>query len=156
MAHYADLTPCDYFTPDHDGKLVAVGWLARGHDFPRGDVASAFIARLHHLLVNPWQPCLAMGRHSCDFCRVSGGPGQFTLNNVPAILGATNLFVPTNDRLFVAPSLILHYIDAHDYMPHPDFCDAVMACPEMRSMDYLRLVRTVAPPALFSAKETSI
>ncbi|GAA4448432.1 hypothetical protein [Novipirellula rosea] len=154
MAHYADLAPCDYFTSDHDGKLVAVGWLARGHEFSRGDVDSDLVTRIHQLLVNPWQPCVAMGPHPCDFCRVSGGPGQITMDTISATLGVSNLFVPADNRLFVAPSLILHYIDAHDYSPPQDFCDAVMACPEMRSIDYLKLIRKVAPPALFSINET--
>ena len=97
-----------------------------------------------------------MGTHSCDFCRISGGPGRFDLDHVTAILGASNLFVPTNDRLFVAPSLILHYIDAHDYSPPPAFCDAVIACPEMRSMDYLKLIRKVAPPTLFYGSDAAM
>ena len=35
MAEYADLTPCDYITPNHDSKLIAVGWLARGVDYSK-------------------------------------------------------------------------------------------------------------------------
>ena len=154
MAHYADLAPCDYFTPDHDGKLVAVGWLARGHVYSKGDVSPDLFARLHQLLVNPWQPCVAMGAHACNFHRFTNGPGQITLNNVTVQLGVSNLFVPSDVRLFVAPSLILHYIDAYEYSPPPEFCDAVMACPEMRSMDYLKLIRKAAPPGLFSGNET--
>ncbi len=156
MAHYPDLAPCDYFTPEHDDKLVAVGWLARGHDFSRGDVDYELLTRLHQLLVNPWQPCVAMGTHPCGFCRVSGGPCEFTLDNTTATVGVANLFVPAEGRLFVSPSLILHYIDAHDYWPPSEFCDAVMECPEMRSVEYLKLIRKVAPRALFSAGQNQI
>ena len=154
MAHYADLTPCDYFTPDHDGKLIAVGWLAHGQDYLKGDVSLELFARLHQLLVNPWQPFVAMGAHACDFYRFSSGPSQLTLDNVTVQLGASNLFIPADDRLFVAPSLILHYIDAYEYSPPAEFCEAVMACPEMRSMNYLKLIRKTAPPAFFSGNET--
>jgi hypothetical protein len=154
MAHYADLTPCDYFTPHHEGKLLAVGWLARRRTYSRGEVSTDVVARIHQLLVNPWDPGGFLGWHDCDFCRVSTGPQQVTLNNVSVHLGINNLFVPSADRLLVAPSLIIHYIDAHEYSPPPEFCDAVLACPEMRSMDYLKLIRKVAPHALFSGNET--
>jgi hypothetical protein len=44
-------------------------------------------------------------------------------------------------RLFyVAPSLVLHYVDAHEYLPPESFQRAVMACPPMRSMEYLRAI----------------
>ena len=156
MTHYADLAPCNYFTPNHDGKLLAVGWLSRWRRYSRGAVSDDVVARIHQLLVDPWDPDGFLGWHDCNFCRVTNGPRQLTLDNVTVHLGISNLFIPTVDRLFVAPSLILHYIDAHDYSPPQDFFDAVMACPDMRSMDYLKLIREVAPPALFSGNETEM
>jgi hypothetical protein len=49
-----------------------------------------------------------------------------------------DLYVPANQVIYVAPELIVHYIDAHQYLPPQVFIDAVLACPEMRSMDYLK------------------
>ncbi len=155
MAEYADLTPCDYITPNHDSKLIAVGWLARGVDYSKGDVPQDLFARIHQMLVAPWQPFIAMGAHACDFCRFSGGPSQLTLDNVTVQLGISNIFIPYGEQLFVAPSLIVHYIDAHEYSPPAEFCDAVLACPEMRSMDYLKLIRKTAPPAFFSGNKSA-
>ena len=34
----------------------------------------------------------------------------------------------------------MHYIDAHHYKPPDIFIEATMACPEMRSMDYFRML----------------
>ena len=153
MAHFADLTPCDYFTPQHDGKLLAVGWLARMRRYSRAEVSADVITRLHELLVSPWQPGAFLGWHDCPFCRISTGPQRITLDNVAVDLGVNNLFIPTSDVVYVAPSLILHYIDAHEYSPPQPFCDAVLACPEMRSMDYLKMIRNSAPPALFTGNE---
>jgi hypothetical protein len=52
-----------------------------------------------------------------------------------------------SDRLLaVAPSLILHSMDAHEYAPPAAFCEAVLACPPMRSMDYLRAILKNGPP----------
>lgn len=66
-------------------------------------------------------------------------------------MGSTNLFVPGAAALYVAPSLILHYMDAHEYAPPAAFCQAVLQCPPMRSMAYLRAIRpymaALRPPA---------
>ena len=56
-------------------------------------------------------------------------------------IGCTNLYVPTNQVVYVAPSMIVHYIDAHSYLPPTEFCDAVMLCPAMRSMEYRKAMR---------------
>jgi hypothetical protein len=37
--------------------------------------------------------------------------------------------------------LIVHYMNAHGYLPPSEFCDAVMACPPMQSMPYLKALR---------------
>ena len=50
--------------------------------------------------------------------------------------GANNLFVPGEGVIYVAPSMIAHYIDAHAYEPPRVFWEAVMKCPEMWSDGY--------------------
>jgi hypothetical protein len=48
--------------------------------------------------------------------------------------------------LYAAPSLILHYIDAHEYAPPEAFCEAVLACPPMGSEAYLQAIIRNGPP----------
>jgi len=55
-------------------------------------------------------------------------------------LGFSNVFVPGEGRLYVAPSLILHYIAEHGYAPPQEFQAAVLACPPMGSAEYLAAV----------------
>ena len=50
--------------------------------------------------------------------------------------GARNLFVPDKGCVYVAPSMIVHYIDVHRYEPPATFWEAVMKCPEMGSQNY--------------------
>lgn len=150
--YFPDLSPCTYFPVPADGKLVAVGWLEPGHDFPRGEVSDGFVAKLVALLADPWQPAVAAGRHPCGFCRLTGGPAGFRLGNradQPEVrVGAANVFVPGDGVLYAAPSLILHYLDAHGYAPPGEFQRAVLGCPPMRSMDYLRAVVRNGPKGL--------
>lgn len=150
MTHFADLTVCRYFPIDHENKLLAVGWLDRDFDYTRGEVDPDVVANLCDMLVSPWEPAVTMGWHDCPFCRFSDGPRQFTYNGVTVNLGVSNVFVPADGCIYIAPSLVLHYIDAHDYSPPEPFCDAVMECPKMRSIEYLKTLTKNAPRALIS------
>lgn len=122
-------------------SLRAVGWLERGHEYSQGDVADEFVRALLTLSVNPWQPFATAGVHRCSFCRFSGGPGEVRVDSTVVPVGNRLLVIPGVDSVYVAPSMIVHYVDAHDYSPPRVFQEAVVRCPEMRSMAYLRAVR---------------
>lgn len=47
---------------------------------------------------------------------------------------------PENQFLYVCPELITHYISVHGYSPPEEFCEAVLACPQMGSDEYLAAV----------------
>lgn len=140
MTYYADLSPCHYFPSDLDGRLLAVGWLDAEFPYPKGNVDAQFMAKLVELFVNVWQPGLFMGRHECQFCRFTGGPTAFEFKNNTVCIGASNLFVPASGFIYVAPSLILHYIDSHGYAPPEAFQRAVMECPPMKSMPFFKAI----------------
>jgi hypothetical protein len=153
--HHADLSPIWLSANEGPPKLLAVGWLEPGHDYRRGGVELEVVRKLADLLVNPWQPGLTMGRHSCGFCRLTGGPASFHLdgriNDSAPRMGVSNLWLPADGFLFVAPSLILHYMDSHEYSPPDEFKEAVMACPPMRSMTYLKALLKHGPREIFPA-----
>jgi hypothetical protein len=152
MAWLADLSPCS--DPGEYGALVlAVGWIDRDHDYTRGPVGPRFIGRLVELLEDPWQPRQTLGWHDCTLCRLSRGPRTFEYQGRVVKLGVNNLFVPAPDqhRLYIAPSFILHAMDAHGYAPPMEFVRAVRRCPPMRSRRYLEALSAVAPPWLVEA-----
>ena len=157
MSYFADLSPCTEFPIAPSAKLLAVGWLDKEQPYAKGFVPQTVVARLVELLVNPWQPVGSMGGHDCPLCRFTSGPRQFnlatdTLDTGYTIvqMGINNLFVPAQDCIFVAPSLILHYMDAHEYAPPQSFQQAVIACPDMRSMAYLKAIRQHLPQELLA------
>jgi hypothetical protein len=139
MTHVPDLAPFDLLGLG-GSTLLAVGWLAAGFEYPHGRVTPEVFAKLAELAVDPWQPAAAAGRHSCDLCVFTGGPARLDLGALQITVGSSNLFIPTPTVVYVAPSLILHYMDAHAYAPPDEFLRAVTACPPMRSMHYLRLI----------------
>jgi hypothetical protein len=148
---YEDLSPCWYFAhssgPEEE-KLKAVGWLAWDHPYKRRRVRlpEQRFGQLLRLLVAPWEPTHFMGSHECEFCPVQA-PERETLeefyerhrierDGLVVDFGATNLFVPGEGCVYVAPSMTVHYVDSHNYEPPTAFWQAVMKCPEMGSEAY--------------------
>jgi hypothetical protein len=129
MTWFADLSPCTEFDFLSDVQLRAVGWLDREHPYTTGPVDRSTYDRLQQLFRDPWQPVVAMGGHECNLCVFDG-----------EARGSANLIVPRCDVLYMAPKLILHYMNAHGYRPPEEFCNAVAACPDTRSMDYKRML----------------
>src|ERR1041385_4465800 len=112
MTFFEDLARCTYFTGHPE--LIAVGWLDDKHSFRSGRIEPRLFETLAALLMDPWQPFVVAGVHDCELCRFSGGPGVVRVGDSRIYVGSTNLFVPHGDAVFIAPSLILHYVDAHD------------------------------------------
>jgi len=139
MAWHEDLMPFTELGAECATCLRAVGWLERGHPFPTGSVDRAVYTRLVELLEHPWEPAVTMGFHRCDLCLYDGPPGK------------RNLFVPADGFVFVAPELVAHYMNAHEYRPPDEFCAAVLACPAMRSMPYLKALLAVGRPLVQTA-----
>ena len=140
MTYYADLSPWDYLRGRIDGPLVSVGWLENGRPVSTGHVSGQFVDRLFELLRDPWQAGIALaGWHSCDFCFRGEGPPPRPVKRGPkwVRVGIENLFVPGRGKIYVAPSMILHYVDEHRYAPPSEFQQAVLDCPAMGSPDYL-------------------
>jgi hypothetical protein len=114
--------------------------LERGRPFATGPVDAAVYSRLIELFRHPWEPVVTMGFHHCDLCLYDGQSGK------------RNIYVPADGMVFVAPELVTHYMNAHGYRPPDAFCAAVLACPEMRSMAYLKALLALARPLVQAAR----
>jgi hypothetical protein len=141
MVHVPNLEPLGH------PQLIAAGWLDTGKPFAIGRIGEPFVGALLRLMADPWQPGISPGFHRCGFCRITGGPAQLHHAGRSLSLGVLNLYVPAEGRIFVSPSLIAHYADAHEYCPPQVYQDAVVACPPMRSMEYLRAILRNSPPS---------
>jgi hypothetical protein len=148
LAYYPDLVPCDYFGFDPEAVLLPVGWLEPGHPYAEGEPGRDFVAALAGLLADPWKALSFRGWHGCSCRRFPRTAATFRLRRVPGRRGVHNLFVPGRRCVFVAPELILHYIDAHGYCPPKVFQTAVLSCPPMRSIDYFKAIVRRGPRGL--------
>jgi len=113
--YFPDLTEIESRT---DGPaMFRMGWLERGQPFPTGRVPAPTVEKLRVLCAEP--VALTRGFHCCDLC-----------NAKDPELGNGEIHVSLDEEtMFVAPQMILHYIEAHDYCPHEDFLRAVNESP---------------------------
>jgi hypothetical protein len=129
---FQDLTPYENLK----GRPLAidVGWLDAAHPFPCGCVPDGFAARLRMLARKPVNQ--TRGFHVCQFCDFGPPipPGdQAALDaryrqwrDSGALSSAEIRVVAKDGRVYAAPVLISHYVDAHSYQPPQEFVAAVM------------------------------
>lgn len=138
MSHYPDLSPCQYFR-NEERVLIAVGWLEKGYDYEVGDVSEEVLERLSELLVSApkrLSSYVRFGSHSCSLCPNGDASIQEVFGR-RIRLGTHELFIPASGRkVYASPSTIIHYIIAHGYKPPPEFQQAVLQCPPVRSLRY--------------------
>jgi hypothetical protein len=127
---FADLTPYEYGYEERRSNVLNVGWLARGHVFPTGPVPDDFVNALRKLIASPDN--LYRGYHTCEFCpdppivvgptgqRVHSPPGETMGNGEIRVAGPRG-------HIYVAPVLIAHYVQRHNYLPPAVFTRAVTA-----------------------------
>jgi hypothetical protein len=119
---------------DHGPYVRAIGWLAKKHPFPTGQVPADILAVLKAHLKKAWQPAISAGIHRCDLCDPSAP-------NTTDRVGTRNLWIPSREVVYVAPELIGHYIEAHGYQPPEEYLAAVVACPPQKSPEFLERIR---------------
>jgi hypothetical protein len=132
MTYFADLTPYEYSNdpavePDSP-RIVNVGWLSSSHEFPTGEVTPEFVDSLLH---STFETVHAMrGFHHCEFCdQRSPIDVESSDGTRRGVLGMSEIRVQSVDgtTAFDAPSLIYHYVTAHQYLPPREFRDAIVA-----------------------------
>src|SRR6266446_4910052 len=90
------------------------------------------------------EPIYFMGSHECEFCpeepledlEAYYRRHRIERDGLVVHFGANNLYVPADGCVYVAPSMIAHYVDVHRYEPPVAFWEAVMNCPKMGSETY--------------------
>lgn len=62
------------------------------------------------------------GIHACEFC---GKEVKLIANCKEVLLGMSEIWLPDDSGWLASPSLIVHYITDHGYLPPPIFVQAV-------------------------------
>jgi hypothetical protein len=108
--------------------IRAVGWLHPDHPFTRGATPPEFISKLKAFASLSKESTFALylgsccGLHECEFCPTAS-------DRRDAVCGYRNFGVPSGEVLFVAPEMIVHYVEQHGYAPPAAFIAAVLSSP---------------------------
>lgn len=126
--YFPDLTPHRYSSSINPNKTYSIGWLEAGHDFTVGECPDEFIERLFVLCQYPVE--MMWGYHLCDLCPSMKGQTQeiFAIHKggIDLSLGTGEIHVRgVDDKSYRAPTLIYHYVVSHQYLPPPEFIEAV-------------------------------
>ena len=130
MTFFPDLAEASMV--DAGSHIRAIGWLDDEHSFPTGNSPTNFADKLRELTQKCGESIKAlgwdifMGCHTCQLC------GKFKAD--------LNLGVPTDELLYVAPEMILHYVEQHSYLPPQEFIDAVLQSPIPGTPEYTNAV----------------
>lgn len=142
--HISDLDLVRYHTGPFSADnwsvpLRAIGWLEHPQAFICGSPPAALISKLRTMVEQvrvAYSHYVFRGVQDCSLCvsahRPSPGP----------IWSQENIFVPGADAVYVAPGGIVHYVEAHSYLPPNEFVEAVLQCPDLRSERYREALYT--------------
>ena len=127
--YYRDLSNYSYHLTKPIPKAKNVGWLDAAHEFPKGEVSPALLEKLRALIIGTKDSDVIVNKvrciHPCNFC----GLENVVLSGVhrKVHLGMSQIWIPDigPNRFFAAPSMILHYIEKHQYRPPSTFLDAI-------------------------------
>ncbi len=106
--------------------MLNVGWLSQGRDFPvGGELPLEFTDRLARLARR--HPVNRMrGWQSCPFCE-EAYPVEIDVDEEQLPVGDAEIHVSgPGGRVYVAPTLVVHYVAAHGYRPPDEFVMAVL------------------------------
>jgi hypothetical protein len=120
-----------YAYGEPDGA-INVAWLDAQHPFPTGDAPPDFIASLVRACrqsVNGTR-----GLHVCELCPPGSGtawppePNVIRHDEGDLVVGSAEIRVRANDGIvYAAPTMVVHYVLAHRYLPPAAFVEAVLA-----------------------------
>ena len=118
MAYFPDLSPYAYLqTQDH---VLNIGWLDEGEPFPTGKADIKALEKLGALL--PFKVWQSRGGHDCPFC----GARPLNTDGTPVATAEIRVFAE-DGTAYAAPTMLLHYMEDHDYAPPQEFIEALMA-----------------------------
>jgi hypothetical protein len=138
MAHFADGAVYAY-SGEADRSLVCAGWLAAGYRFRIGQTPTGFLDRLAWLCVNRTERAYR-GIHLCDLCIDHDTDHVSILHGGKKhLLGMAEITVSTPSRSYAVPTLVMHYVVVHGYLPPDDLVAAVMGASRDETLSHWSL-----------------
>jgi hypothetical protein len=129
LTHFVDLSKYDYIESPSGEKCLNIGWLSKGFDFPTGEISEDVLGKLKILSAKIENE--TRGLHYCEFCDppiFSPRGESFVCTLIKdAPNGNGEIWIDGLGGIkYIAPTLLLHYIEVHNYLPPKEFLEAVI------------------------------
>ncbi len=133
--------------------LINIGWLSSRFNYEKGDIPNTLIQKLKEILfihlknsedqkkeifdqdkaIIVHENFTRGSAHECEFCQenkkifVEPSGLEYYSGNDLFLLGRNEIIIPglEKNRFYVLPTMIYHYILAHQYKPPQEFLDAL-------------------------------
>lgn len=128
--YFEDLTAYRYYLPSELSEVRNVGWLDASHAYLKGEVSRGFVSKLREIICARLSNAdvhvnVIRGVHPCNLC--GNEHIEISCPGSRVLLGMSEIWFPATRGYFAAPSMVLHYVEEHGYVPPQEFVDAVMA-----------------------------
>lgn len=130
--YFSELSPYSY-NPRFIGQgIFNFGWINKDSILEHGPGSEDWIEQLKLAGTTPVSP--TRGYFACEFC---AAPAIRLREQRPSLangFGNGELWIPNSDnRIFAAPILVLHYVTEHNYRPPEEVIEALRALRACRS-----------------------
>jgi hypothetical protein len=127
--YFDDLTAYCYCLPFDLLEVRNIGWLDTDHAYAKGVPSGILVSKLRDIICARSSHSNAhvnviRGIHLCNLC----GEKRVEVNcrSSKVILGMSEILIPASHGYFASPSMVLHYIELHQYAPPQEYISAVM------------------------------
>lgn len=104
--------------------MVNIGWLEREYDYSTGVPPEGLTEALTELARHSVN--VQRGIHFCRLCPDFETARQNTSRG-DVFLGSGEIHVVGPRGVYASPAMIVHYVEAHSYLPPEEYCEAVLA-----------------------------
>lgn len=143
MAYYKDFSQYQYMEEGKEKNTVNIGWLGDKEDFKKGQVSEEFLRALWEYIKYPIHR--KRGWHTNKGLDVDTSIFVAECEGYDVLLGTYEIRVLSLNKclIYASPSMILHYIIDHHYLPPKEYMDAVINGPKPDTIEYCTLVHDI-------------
>lgn len=122
---YGDLTEYSHMVePYAFSNVLNVGWIDLQGSFPTGVVSNSVKEALLNLAFGQYAAkAVVEPSRALPVCPECGGAVRIERDG--KVLTDSELWVPGKGKTYASPVLVIHYTEAHNYLPPQEFLDAV-------------------------------
>ena len=122
--YYKDLTEYTYTALSLAGRSLNIGWLDALHPFQIGRLSASLLDKLKGLYRTSINQ--TRGFHLCPFCDATNYVfPTIEVAGTSRRLGSAEILLSDGSTNYLAPDLLIHYIECHSYQPPIEFMHAL-------------------------------